>query len=223
MRGIVLATRESCRKKAYEYLKKEIIENRLTPGSAVIEQKIAGILNMSRTPVREAIKELESEGLLTNYPYLGTLVSTITIDDIEEICELRLVLEVWALKKSINRITDSDLDKVLSYLNDAMNPFSWEKYHFADMSLHNLIVEKAGSRRVKEMLETLNTQVARFRVASAAYSTRWAESYKEHVEIIELIRKKDLERCTISLTRHLKLVEAGFIEAFINTKFANKQ
>lgn len=214
-----MAIKESYRKKAYDYLKKEIIENRLKSGSAVVEQEIADMLNMSRTPVREAIKDLESEGLLINYPYLGTLVSTITIDDIEEICELRIILEVWALKKSINRIKDSDLDQILLYFNDAMNPFSWEKYHFADMALHNLIVEKAGSRRIKDMLETLDSQVARFRVASAAFSTRWEESYKEHKEIIELIRKKDLEECIKSLTKHLKLVEAGFIEACINTKF----
>ena len=214
-----MAVKKNYRSIAYDYLRNEIISVRLKPNTPVVEQEIADLLNMSRTPVREAMKILETEGLLTNYPYQGTVVTRITTDDIKEICELRLALEVWALKKSINHITEAELKQVENNFAVAKESPDRSKYQYADNSLHVLIVAKSNSTRVMGMLTTLYTQIERFRIAATKHSKRWEESYKEHMIIIQYLREKNLPKCTTSLSRHLKLVEQGFLETLQASKF----
>ena len=95
---------------AYEYLKHAIIVDEIPPGSPLVELELSESLQMSRTPIREAMRQLETEGLVTTYPARGSFVTVLTPDDVQEIYELRLALELWALERSIARITDEELD-----------------------------------------------------------------------------------------------------------------
>ena len=97
--------RRNYKKMAYDYLREEIVSNRLPFGSPVLEQTVADALNISRTPIREAIKQLESDGLVVCYPFQGPFVTTVTHEDFEEICELRTLIEHYALEKSIDKFT----------------------------------------------------------------------------------------------------------------------
>jgi DNA-binding GntR family transcriptional regulator len=202
----------SCKEQAYDYLQNSIILNKLAPGSPIIEMEVAKALQMSRTPVREALKELDAEGLVTNYPLRGTFVSMITPYDVEEIFTLRIALEVCALHLSINRITDDDLDRVESMFADSADGFSWEKNHQADKALHSLIVDKAGNKRLKDFLGMLNGQIERFRRIATMDSTRSINSKVEHIEILKHLRNRDLEACEESLKKHLNQVMYSTLE-----------
>lgn len=197
---------------AYNYIKEAIFTNRLVQGEPVREEEISAALGISRTPVREAFRMLEAEGTLVSYPSRGTFVSVITPYDVEEIFELRTILECSALKKSIYRITDQELDTALEKFAAAKEDGGWESHLVADSYLHGLIVEKSGSKRLKGFVNNLNTQVQRIRSISAVGDARRDASYQEHMDIIQAIRERDLEKCTAALGYHLRLVAKAAIE-----------
>lgn len=97
---------------AYDYLLDAIMSYELKPGQAIVEQDISDRLNISRTPIREAFKQLESEGLVRHLPSRGTFVTNLTVQDVEEIFQLRELFEITALKSAINCITDDELDYI---------------------------------------------------------------------------------------------------------------
>lgn len=197
---------------AYDYIREEILSNRLQPGEPILELAISERLKMSRTPIREAMRKLESEGLVVSYPFRGVFVSGISPYDVDEIGELRILLEGWALKRSINRITESELDEIKANLNIGFQQRDWDRLHQADRALHGLIVAKAGSKRVQEFVHILNSQTERIRRLSARSENRVRRSYKEHIEIIEYIRIRDLEKSENALVRHLKSVSNSAVE-----------
>lgn len=197
---------------AYEYLLEAILANKLPPGAPIIETEIAAALNTSRTPVREALKALESDGLVSHYPLKGTFVSEITPYDVEEIFHLRTMLEICALQLAYDKITAEELDKVekLFLALGAASPR--QDYHIADRRLHALIVDKAGNSRLKQFLNILNVQIERFRRIAAMEPNRSTSSRKEHLEIIENLRRKDLAACEESLRRHLNSVKDSTLD-----------
>ena len=106
---------------AYEYLLNAIMSYELKPGQVIVEQEVSDQLGISRTPIREAFKQLESEGLVHHFPSRGTFVTNLTVQDVEEIFQLREMFELTALKSAIHRITEEELRYIegrLRYLDD---------------------------------------------------------------------------------------------------------
>lgn len=199
-------------KQAYDYLLELILSGKLLPGEPIIETKIAEELHTSRTPLREALKTLETEGLVSNYPLKGTFVAEITPYDIEEIFSLRIVLEICALRTSYNRISAEELADVEGMFT-ALNEHSTNKdYHMADRKLHSLIVDKAGNKRLKRFLNMLNVQIERFRRIAAYEPTRLKHSREEHLEIIHCLQNRDLQACEDKLRKHLQEVKESTLQ-----------
>ena len=198
---------------AYEYLKHVIIVDEIPPGSPLVELELSESLQMSRTPIREAMRQLETEGLVTTYPARGSFVTVLTPDDVQEIYELRLALELWALERSIARITDEELDALQAAFEEGYRTGAWETLHNADRGLHDLITEKAWSRRLLMLLSLLNTQAERIRYQSARSLGRDDLSYREHLHIIQCIRERDLEKSRAALRTHLRSVANSAMDA----------
>ena len=198
---------------AYEYLKHAIIVDEIPPGSPLVELELSESLQMSRTPIREAMRQLETEGLVTTYPARGSFVTVLTPDDVQEIYELRLALELWALERSIARITDEELDALQAAFEEGYRTGAWETLHNADRGLHDLIPEKAWSRRLLMLLSLLNTQAERIRYQSARSLGRDDLSYREHLHIIQCIRERDLEKSRAALRTHLRSVANSAMDA----------
>lgn len=219
-----MSPRKSYQDIAYKYLLEEIISMRLPPNMPIIEQDIAYKLNISRTPVREALKLLESTGLVVRYISQGTFVSAVSITDIEEVCDLRTALELYALEKSIYRITEDEISKVEQQFIESMESVrqgSPQLFQAADAALHDLIVAKVGSVRLKFMVDNLKIQVARFRVSVTNVYTNWEQSYREHMDIIKYIRNKDLISAKESLSHHLMYVKRRYVEIWKHTIINN--
>lgn len=198
---------------AYEYLKHAIIVDEIPPESPLVELELSESLQMSRTPIREAMRQLETEGLVTTYPARGSFVTVLTPDDVQEIYELRLALELWALERSIARITDEELDALQAAFEEGYRTGAWETLHNADRGLHDLITEKAWSRRLLMLLSLLNTQAERIRYQSARSLGRDDLSYREHLHIIQCIRERDLEKSRAALRTHLRSVANSAMDA----------
>lgn len=197
---------------AYQYLKTAILNHQLAQGAPISELAVAEALQMSRTPIREAMRILEREGLIVSYPSRGAFVSVITISDIEEIYELRSLLEEWALERSFNYITGEELDGLEQCFRQAHEAGCWEELHRTDKRLHNLIVQKSGSKRLKEFIDILNGQTEHIHHTSAMQADRISLSYKEHLEIIDRIRQRDLPRAKDALHHHLHSVADSAID-----------
>lgn len=203
-----------CKDQAYTYIRDAIFNDEFLPGMPLREIDISETLKMSRTPIREALRELEVEGVVVSFPARGTFVANITPYDVEEIYELRILFEMYALEKAFFRITDEDLDKSQAAFLAANNPFNWEQYHAADRAFHQLIIDKCGNSRMIIFFSTLNTQVERIRRFSAKSTERSsADRLAEHLHIIECIRKRDLDASKKALSTHLRNVSNSAIDA----------
>lgn len=197
---------------AYNYIKNEVVSGRLKPGMPIRENDISEALKMSRTPIREALRDLEAEGVVTIYASHGTFVSSLTAYDVEEIFELRSLLESWSLGRGIHRFTEQELDELEKVMKDADQSGEWSDIHAADLYLHNMIVEKSGSKRLATFMKNLNTQIERISVSSSTDPKRKKETYEEHMAIIGSIRSKDLKKSQALLKKHLKLVSEAAVE-----------
>lgn len=198
---------------AYEYIKNAILTNQMLPETPVREMEIAEELQMSRTPIREAMRDLEAKGLIKSYPARGVFVTSITPYDVEEVCEIRSELELWAVERSYLQITDEDLDEIKLLFNKAIQTKDWETEHLADRMLHRLITEKAGNKWLMYFVGILEIQTERIRRISAKSDSRQDASYVEHMMIIDALKEKDLEKVKRVLRAHLESVEVSAINS----------
>jgi DNA-binding GntR family transcriptional regulator len=189
--------------RVYDHLFGEIISGRLPPGLVLSEAEIAKNLQSSRTPVREVLMILESYGLVKRYPGRGCFVAEITQHDVEEIFELRLQLELCALRNAYARISSDQLiilERQLLELTPDSDP---NDYYVTDRALHELLFSYCGNSRLVDFLGILNGQIERVRCISAMRPSRLLESRAEHLEIVHAIRDGDLPKTEEMLTRHI--------------------
>jgi DNA-binding GntR family transcriptional regulator len=206
-------SKESLKDIVYNYLFDCIVSYKLLPGEAIVEQEISNHLKISRTPVREALKKLEAEGLVRHFPARGTFVEELTTQDVEEIFELRELFEVAAIKVSIHTIPIDEIKELERFISDLKYEESCsEDFYRSDRILHNLIVEYGGNRRMVNFFNTINTQLERFRRISAMTPKRLEKSKQEHLQIIEAIKERDTEKAIAVLHVHLNNIEMNTLD-----------
>ncbi len=204
----------SRKEQAYEYIRKQIVTEELKGGMPVLELELSEILHMSRTPIREALRDLEAEGVVVSYASRGTFVTEMTPYDVEDIFELRTLFELWSLERGINRITDKELDIIMQQLIEAEDSGEWDAQYRADVNFHSLLIEKGGSKRLFGFMSILYTQIERVSYRAFMNKTYNRNSFKEHMELIKSIRERDLESSQQLLKKHLQSVALAAIEAF---------
>jgi len=206
-------SKDTRKQTAYNYLRDAILNATLAPGATLVEQEISDGLGISRTPVREALKVLESEGLVRQIASRGTFVTEISTQDIEEIFDLREVLEILALKVAIHDITDSELANVDSLLRTLGPDSLTEEFYESDRRLHDMIVRHGHNRRLVLFLNNINSQVERLRHASAQRPNRLPHSMQEHLAILEALKERNFEKAESTLRLHLTNVKLSTLDA----------
>ena len=208
---------------AYNYLLEEITSFHLAPGQAIIEQDVSNALNISRTPVREAFKQLESEGLVYHLPSRGTFVASLTAQDIEEIFELREIFELAALKNTIRYATDEEIQTVKKDLvglrkrDGGDEDFSPEDaFYRSDRELHSLIMKYCRNSRMAKFYETLEIQLEQSRRLSAMAPQRLKKSRQEHLDIIYALEARDFVNATRYLSVHLQNIKENTRNVYRN-------
>ena len=199
---------------AYEYLLNAIMSNELKPGQVIVEQEVSDQLGISRTPIREAFKQLESEGLVHHFPSRGTFVTNLTVQDVEEIFQLREMFELTALKSAIHRITEEELRYIegrLRYLDDKKSeePSTKEEFYGSDRELHELIMKYSGNSRMVKFHRTLEAQLERLRRISSMTPMRLSKSRQEHLDILNALSDRDLDAATDALRLHLRNIKSS--------------
>jgi len=180
-----------------KYLEDMIVKGKLGPGQRIKEQEISSQLGISRLPVREAFKILETEGLIKREPRRGVFVSEVTSDDIWEIYTLKIGLYSVGVILAIDKITDNDirkLEKIVLQMEKIVNEDSSPdiiKYAELNNLFHKTTTIIAGHGRLRKMVQSLNNQIKRISYRSFTKKGHLKSSCRYHRQILEAIKSRD--------------------------------
>ncbi len=182
------------------------------PGEPLIERRLAQRFGTSRTPVREALRYLEHQGMVFSVPGKGTFVAPVSTQDIEEVFVLRELLETMAARLAAPRIPREDLVFLKDRLESLSTGSPSQEYFDADRRLHELFSRYCGNRRLGELLSYLSTQIIRVRHTSALLPRRFEASRQEHLAIVNALLGQDIDEVEARLRHHLRNVRESALE-----------
>lgn len=199
----------STRDYVYGTLKESIIKLELKPGQGVSEKEISELLNVSRTPVREAFVRLGQEELLEVYPQRGTFISLIDLEHVEEVRFIRELLERAAAKLAAEN--PEKVDFVLMRENLQLQRFcidekNYKKLFELDEAFHYIISIGAEKPRIWSVLQNFSAHLNRIRMLSLAANYNWEQILSQHLVIAEAIEKGDPQLADEAMAEHLRKV-----------------
>lgn len=204
---MIIEKRKSIREQVHETLRDLIINGEIEAGERVVEVEYAEKFQVSRTPVREAIRMLELEGLVEVNSKGGVLVKEVTAEDIKEIYKIRIALEGLIIEEIITN-NHSGLEKLENLLEETEKLIQSEKnsknvlQNFADFNDTFYSVSELG--RVVELIKNMNLYLIRFRKISIGDEKRRAVAYEEHKLLVEALKTKDLSKALEINKKHLE-------------------
>jgi GntR family transcriptional regulator, rspAB operon transcriptional repressor len=180
----------------YNYLYQNIIGLSLHPGCALSENEIATQLNVSRTPVREAMIQLAKQDLIETVPQIGNFVSLIDPALVEESRSMRETLEIAAIKEAAEKISAAtllELETSISKQRLMINEGNYREFLIYDDAFHGIIFKSLGKERTWQAIEQMNAQFKRVRVMRLITTTtsEWEEILKEHEGLYAALKNKD--------------------------------
>lgn len=192
----------------YEVLKENIVNGHFVPGQRIQELQIAAELKVSRSPVRSAINELIGEGLLESIPNKSVLVRRLSDKDIVDAYEFRLLIEKYAIAKTIE-LLDADISARLLEFRQAFiehgNYADINAYFEIDTAFHDYLVSTAGNKIIIDLLGRVSGWLSPFRLYALKGEQRFRDSIAEHTALIDRILARDPEGasrlCAIHLAR----------------------
>jgi DNA-binding GntR family transcriptional regulator len=205
---------------AYEVIREKLLTGVVKPGHRISDDKIAQELKISRAPVREAISQLVSEGLVDYRPRSGAYVKRPDRREVEELYEIRESLEGYAARKAALNISPADLAK-LGQLVDEMDAFVREcrgspmqtvvptelmqRYLASDLAFHTLILDTAGNSRLRKLVTDSRILVQIFAAEPRTYDVRaLCHGHRGHRHVLEAIQKRDEKAAGLCMTEHIR-------------------
>lgn len=207
--------------KAYFYLRDLIVSGDVKGGELLTEKKIGEKLNMSRTPVKRALTRLEQEGYVKSVDGVGNIVRELSVKDLADIYELRIALEKIAIKSSINNISDMEISKLENDLKSILEKkqnlvsISSEYLIRKDEEIHMLILENSTNDYIKGIYSNIKSQIDRYQQEAYTLTDTTVESTEFHLEILDAIKRRNLEETTKILEEHLKWSYEVLVKEFI--------
>jgi DNA-binding GntR family transcriptional regulator len=203
----------SIREHAYLYLKEMILEGELKAGDRLIERELAGKLNISRTPIREALFRLESQGFVKTVPRKGVVVSNISEQEVIEVFTILASLEVLAVKMAAQRMdseTQIELEQKIQELR-ALEDQAEEDFNLEHIQMNRLINKASKSPKLFDILSGLIDYI--HMAANMGYETpgRRKESLKEHIDIMKALHDKEAELAEYLMRIHIENSKKAYI------------
>jgi DNA-binding GntR family transcriptional regulator len=199
----------SLKDQAYLAIKGAILTLELEPGQALVESELAEQLGISKTPVRTALHELEREGLVTRVLYKGTYVAEVTLRDVQEIFQLRAVLEGLAARLAAPAFDEAELAEAretLRLMEAAVELGDRDLASGYGKHFHDLILHKANNQRLQVIVHNLDDHLQRYRLLSDQISGRLEKSLGEHKRTLEALEQRDPDLAEQALKEHLHSV-----------------
>ena len=208
-----LQNHKPLREIVYEELKRRILIGEIAPGTRMMEVELADDMGVSRTPVREAIRKLEKEGLVTIEPRRGAYASDVSIKDMTDVLEVRQYLEGMATGMAALKITEEEkreLLKATEAYSKAVESEDTDEIILCDELFHKLIVDCSGNKTLIQMISQVQELALRFRYIYYDDFSRYRNQPLEHKEIVEAIMSGDSEKA-----RHAADVHIARLKEFV--------
>ena len=192
---------------AYKIIKSKIIWHEIKPGERIIDKKLAEELCVSRSVVRQVLSVLTKEELLKLIPRNGFYIREITSKEIEEIYNVRKVLEVYATELAVPRINRRDIAELEDVFDKAKRDLEKDEvksFIEADVILHKILVENCGNECLTKIINKNNDKYAFYRIADLNRIERAKESYLEHYEIFKAVKEKKVKFSAELMAKHIE-------------------
>lgn len=190
----------------FNTLRQAILRGELKPGERLMEIQLANKLGVSRTPIREAIRKLELEGLVLMIPRKGAEVAEITEKNMQDVLEVRKALEELAAGLACERITKTQIEEMkvaAKAFEDSLKNGDVTKIAEADVNFHDIIFTATDNQRLITLLNNLREQMYRFRVEYLKQKECYPQLLDEHERMIVAISRRDKEEARRIVGRHI--------------------
>ena len=211
---------------AYETLKHAIITGQIPAGSRIVETEYADKLHISRTPLREALRKLERDGLVEYILRRGVVVRAFTIADVEEIYTIRNALEMITLPAIVENATPEDIRSMREKLRqmdvfiarndiDGLSPLA--------RSFHDQLTSISGLNRILRVIQSQDEYIRRFSAMSIARETRRKSAHEEHYKLVDYLEQKDLENFSQLMKKHIERSKETCLMALKESHYQQNQ
>lgn len=190
----------------FQTLREAILKGDLKPGERLMELQLASKLGVSRTPIREAIRMLEQEGLAVTVPRKGAEVAKMTEKDMEDVLQVRDALDELAVKIACDNITAEEMEelaKAHENFKKSIQEGNLKEIAQADMDFHDCIYHATGNQKLIVLLNQLREQMYRYRVEYLKDENHYPALLEEHRQIVEGIKRRDKESVTKQMRTHV--------------------
>lgn len=187
-----------------DYIRDAIYRNELLPGQQLQQEELAVKFGISRIPVRDALRQLQGEGLVELFPNRGAFVSNPGVEELKEVFELRILLETHALRLAVPNFTKADLElcaSLLGRLESIANRADWSR---TDQEFHAALYAPAKQPKTLALIDQLRGTVNRFYYLYLSPESYGEDSLKEHRQILRACQKRDADGAVKALEKHLK-------------------
>jgi DNA-binding GntR family transcriptional regulator len=199
---------------AAETIRSRIVNGQLVLGEPLSETALAVELGVSKTPVREAFLRLEAEGLIEIKPQRGTFVFDMSAQEVRDLCELREVLEIAAMRSAVRRrasqLADA-LEAIVADMREALGSGNILGYRMLDLAYHRSIVEHAGNAALRTTYEALTFRIQALRNRLTLDPVLNRQSMRQHRVIAKLVRAGEIYRACTCLSDHIRRLEAHYL------------
>jgi DNA-binding GntR family transcriptional regulator len=201
------------------HLREAIIRGELAPGERVNELKLTRTLVLSRSPVREAIRILAAEGLLTIEPHRGAHVRPVSDEDLEEIFDVRLMIESHGLRCG-HRLTPSAIAPLRAAVDEArvaLRADAFEPWHGASLRFHDGLVALAANRHLARLHEELKVSLRRYQISIIRLPGQPERSQAEHESILDALEQRRVDQGVALVTAHITNLKEAVLKAMVRT------
>lgn len=197
----------SLSEQAYEIIKEEIITNRIKPGEILTEEQLASRLNISRTPIRTALKQLVIERLAEVNENKNVVVSNITKEDVKSVCAVRKALEPLTMDLIVEAAVDKKVKELRKTIRAQRAAKTHEEFLSEEYRFHMGVASLSNNMFLYDMIQKTNIAIERYLVLSGTLDKHSEEALDEHEAIVTCLEKKDFAAAKEALKKHLSNVE----------------
>lgn len=197
----------------FSFLRKGILSHQYSPGERLIETEISKELGVSRTPIREAFRKLELEGLVKYIPKKGIVVNPISSKDMEEIFEIRMALEGLMARLAADRMTEEEMEEIDDLFHRMDRAFQEGDHKRLDelhSKFHLLFAKSSKNKRLCQMIESIRDYIKMSRAQAFLNPNRVISLIQEHRDIVDAISRKDGEEAEKLARRHVQQSKKHF-------------
>ena len=222
--GFRIRSPNPIRERVYAHLRKAVLSGRIPSNERLVETQLASQLGTSRTPIREALHKLELENLVSSIPRVGYVVKGLSEEDVNDICEIRSVIEGLAVKRAISQMTEKNLERLRRNIEEtrrAVHENRMDRMVAFDTEFHDILCQSSGSKRIHELSQLLREYMLKFRIECLRTPEVASRAALAHGRIFQAICERNLAKAQTSIDDHLREVREDIIHYYRSTEHSH--